>query len=540
MLMRFSKKVYIAGAVILLLPFVLVPLVIVNSAKGQKAGNVAIVDQAATVSEPQLEQHVQEAPMVASTDPSIAVQALASQSVADIPAASEKPAGSVAMPAAVTTDDAAATETTTAPAAAPSGDSSITTSVSDSQNAADASASSMNPQTFGTVDDPSSDSVIISPDESGEQTRFPVRPSLMVRGVFDDNIFISPNKTADFVWTIAPGLVYQTGDPTLESNNYFEIGFVPSIILYTDNSDQDAVDFDAWAKYDHRFNQLTLGISQRFLQISGSDVQVGNLVDRDIYTTQVTGNYDFSDKLNMDGALTQTISDYTSYNDINEWTAEAYAYYKFLPKTALGLGPKLGFVDVVPGPNISPAKAATPLPAPNQTYQQLVAKLVWDPTAKLRFKAYVGGEVREFQDNAASTRLSPVFGLAGTWDATDSTTVTIGGSRENNASPSQVSTNYAATMIYGKVRQRFLQKFYLGLSGGYENDDYSASGSTTAVAANLVDRQDNYYYVKPQFDCDITQWWGVTVFYQFRENDSNVASVAFNNNQVGIQTYLRY
>ena len=64
--------------------------------------------------------------------------------------------------------------------------------------------------------------------------------------------------------------------------------------------------------------------------------------------------------------------------------------------------------------------------------------------------------------------------------------------------------------------------------------------STTAVAANLVTREDNYYYVKPQLDYDITEWWGITVFYQFRENDSTVASVSFNNNQVGIQTYLRY
>jgi hypothetical protein len=513
---------------------------------GGKATEVAIVEQAVTISRPELDQKVEEAPKVASTDPAIAVQALATQAVAqtaeEAPAAGGGTASTDAGTAPAATQDGS-TGASTVPSS--EGSSSITTSADASQNAANASESGGStsnpvPESFGTVTDPATDSVIIGADDAGEQKRFPVRPSLTVRGVWDDNIYISPNKTSDLVWTIAPGLVYQTGDPTLESNNYLEIGFVPSVILYTDNSQNDAVNYDAWGSYTHRFNQLTMGLSQRYQKISGSDVQVGNLVDRDIYTTELTGNYDYSDKLNIDGSLKQKISDYVQYNDINEWTAESYVYYKFLPKTSLGLGPKIGFVDVVPGPNITPAKAATPLPAPNQTYQQLVAKLVWDPTEKLKFKAFLGGEVREFQDNAASTRLTPVFGLSGSWDATQSTVVTIGGIRDVNASPSQVSTNYTATMIYAKVRQRFLQEFYISLSGGYENDDYSASGSTVAVPGGLVSREDNYYYVKPQFDWDINEWWGVSAFYQFRENDSNLASVSFNNNQVGIQTYLRY
>src|SRR5258708_4874837 len=77
--------------------------------------------------------------------------------------------------------------------------------------------------------------------DSGEGRRFHYQLSLTVRGVWDDNIFIShTNKVSDYYFAIEPVITIGWGDIAGRSRSYLRLDYMPSAILFVDHSDQDA------------------------------------------------------------------------------------------------------------------------------------------------------------------------------------------------------------------------------------------------------------------------------------------------------------
>src|SRR5438876_6155757 len=65
--------------------------------------------------------------------------------------------------------------------------------------------------------------------------------SLTVRGVWDDNIFIShTNKVSDYYFAIEPVITIGVGDIAGRNRSYLRLDYMPSAILFVDHSDQDA------------------------------------------------------------------------------------------------------------------------------------------------------------------------------------------------------------------------------------------------------------------------------------------------------------
>jgi hypothetical protein len=93
--------------------------------------------------------------------------------------------------------------------------------------------------------------------------------------------------------------------------------------------------------------------------------------------------------------------------------------------------------------------------------------------------------------------------------------------------------DFAGTTIEASVRQRFLQRFFVAVAGGYENSDYFSTVS--AVSSN---RQDDYYFVQPSIDFSITRFWTFGAYYLHRQNDSSSVSFSFDDNQVGLRSGL--
>src|SRR5437667_3447319 len=111
--------------------------------------------------------------------------------------------------------------------------------------------------------------------------------------------------------------------------------------------------------------------------------------------------------------------------------------------------------------------------------------------------------------------------------------MTLGASRRTFNSGTFAGQDFSGTTIDVGVRQRFLQRFYLAVSGGYQNSDYFSTVS--GVTAN---RTDNYYFVEPALDFSITRFWIVGGYYLHRKNDSSSQTFSFYVNQVGLRTTL--
>ena len=79
------------------------------------------------------------------------------------------------------------------------------------------------------------------PIESGESRPFYYKLGLTVRGVWDDNIFIShTNRVSDYYIAIEPFITIGVGDIEGRNKSYLRLDYMPSAILFVDHSDEDA------------------------------------------------------------------------------------------------------------------------------------------------------------------------------------------------------------------------------------------------------------------------------------------------------------
>jgi len=353
-------------------------------------------------------------------------------------------------------------------------------------------------------------------------SRLPVHFTLDFNSFYDDNIFIAPVKTSDYVFRISPGINYTLGVEG-ESSNYLTLKYIPTIIEYYTNSQQDAVNQNADLYYEHNFQKLRLTLEQNYQHLNDTSIQAGAIVVSNLYNTHLGAHYDYSDKLSINADVDQSLSYYpgAGYNNVYEWSGGAYFLYQVTPKISLGVGPRVGY-DQIPG-------------QPSQTWEQGLLHLTYNVTEKVTLTASGGGEVRQFDSSALSDQVTGVFNLGAYWTPFVGTSVSLTGYRRNAPSYSIGGTNFTATGISAGIRQNFLQDFYLGINGGYENDAY-----TPASVGITGARNDNYYYMHPYFQWTPQKWVSLTAYYQYSRNDSTLAPISFNDSQVGTTISFRY
>jgi hypothetical protein len=372
------------------------------------------------------------------------------------------------------------------------------------------------------------DTAAVDAVSSGENEggRLPVRARLSISSVFDDNIFISSNnEESDFIWNISPGVSYETSDPTLNLEHFFTVSYDPTIVLFTDNTDQDALEHNAYAMYRYSSEKLTLSLDQRFLRLSGSTTDAGNRIDRDLYNTGLLVNYQVTGKSQIELEVGYDVADYDDVTkfDTNDIHFGLFWLYQIAPKLVLGLGPEFGWLDVENNPN--------------QTYQRSTVRLRYEVSEKVSLTARAGMEFRQYQDlgTGDDETVTPVMSIQALYKPFDGTELSLDVYRRVEASSVLATQNYVNTGFAVTARQRVFQKYFLGLAGGFENSDYESTNNII-----IANREDDYFFVRPSFDWEVTDWWTLTAFYEFRENDSNIANNQFTNNRAGVQTTFRY
>jgi hypothetical protein len=350
----------------------------------------------------------------------------------------------------------------------------------------------------------------------------PFHYALAVGETYDDNIFISPDKRADLVTHVAPSLAYEQGDKTAANANYLSAIFRPTLYFYAHNSQQNRVDYYADALYQHSWTRLTLSLEQRWDELSGTDIDVGNFFQRDIYTTTLTGNYTYDSQLSFTGIETQRISNYqeVAISSTHEWITDLYANYEVAPKLTLGIGPRFGFDTI-----------AT---QPGQTYQDLLFRLAYKISAKINLSFDGGGEYRQF--DGGTDRIYPVFDMSASYTPFDGTQLSLSANRQEVISFGDIGGDYLNTQVQVSLRQRFLENFYFLSSAGYQLDAYEQVAGQ-GVANN---REDNYLFLNAGVEWDPQAWINVSTRYQYSQDDSTMAANKFNDNQFDIQTALQF
>jgi hypothetical protein len=370
---------------------------------------------------------------------------------------------------------------------------------------------------------------------SGEPRRFHYAFGLTVRGVWDDNVFLShTDRVSDYYFAIEPWLTFGWGDIQGRNQAYFRLDYMPSIILYTDHSDEDAVNHLIHLEAGYHFSRLTLTAIQdiaildsanlnSFIDTTGlhANLDASGIHRWNIFNTRLRADYELTAKVSLQADLDVPIFDYPDGFSDGTVSGGLYIYYKWLPKVSVGIGGTFGYNWVED-------------PSTNQTFEQVNLRFSYDATAKLNIYASAGVEFRQFDGNR-DDYVSPVFEVGATYNPFVNTTFTLAAGRRIYNSGYLANQDFGGTYVVGRFQQRLFHRVYLGLTAGYENDHYISTDNDVSAT-----RDDNYWFIEPSLDVLITRWLSAGAYYLHRQDSSSDDFNSFYDNQVGVRATVRF
>src|SRR6266540_384666 len=385
---------------------------------------------------------------------------------------------------------------------------------------------------YGALD---SKNVFAGEASSGEPRRFHYRLQLTVRGVWDDNIFIShTNRVSDYYFAIEPQITIGFGDIEGRSSTYLRLDYMPSAILFVDHSDEDAFNQLIHLEGGYNSGRLRLSLSEDIALLESANLNsisdtTGLWANLDasgptrvnIFNTRLRADYDLTGKVFLQGEFDSSIFFYP--NHISSYTISGglYVYYNWLPKLSVGIGGTFGY-DWVDDPT------------PNQTFGQVNARLNYQATSKFNLYASAGVEFRQF-DNDQGDHTTPVFEVGATYHPFDGTNLTLAAGRRIYNSGFLADQDFADTYVVARFQQRLFRRVYLGLASGYENSDYFAAREGVSAPRN-----DDYWFIEPSVDVLITRWLSAGAYYLHRDDSSSIDFFSFYDNQVGVRATVRF
>lgn len=371
--------------------------------------------------------------------------------------------------------------------------------------------------------------------------RFQYTLSATMRGVYDDNIYNSSiNHVSDFYFTIEPAISLTLGGADSNGVNSLNLIYRPSLFLFLDNSQNDTVQHVVRLQAAHRFGHLSLSLSQDVQILDGTDLNslsdpTGHQANTDaggrnkhqIYNSQLSGSYDLTGKLFLSGGGSFSADQYQSLISSQNFGANLFLNYNYSEKLVVGVGGTGGY-------NTTDNPGPTSTVNNDQTFEQANLRLNYSATAKISLSASGGVEVRQFGSNSGNN-ISPVYELSASYQPFDGTSLSLSGSRRTMNSASLAGQDFSESTINFALNQRFMQRFFFGFAVGYTNSSYFST-----VSGVTATRNDNFYYIDPSVDFNVTRFWTVGAYYVHREDSSSFPFFSFADNQVGIRTRLTF
>ena len=336
---------------------------------------------------------------------------------------------------------------------------------------------------------------------------------------YDSNIFISHfDEQEDFIFTIAPGVAVGRGDfknelanlgsyedrfnpdrsQMVDATNYIYLHYVPSVTLFADHGSENSFDHDVTLDGQYEWKRLTIGLKARFQTMNLPDVDLSERVERHLFSGALTSKYDYSAKTSLELNFFNYVRDYAAdHVDTLEYRWQGWVNYQVRPKITLGVGFTYGLVDLSRGPD--------------QSYEQVLARLRYRATEKVRFDLTAGGEIRDIRGVTSSN--NGIFSLSVSYAPFDGTSVFLQGYRRTVTSASSSPANYNVTGVEAQIRQRFARRFYFVVAAGYQHVDYE-------FFASLGERRDEIFYIHPSLGMDVTAWLTCELGAEYRRDNS--------------------
>lgn len=360
----------------------------------------------------------------------------------------------------------------------------------------------------------------VAAEERSPDLRTSKRVVLWLEGgvLYDDNIFLNArDREADLLWRVGGEVQLNFGDVVNRDETYWVVRYRPDAFFFLENPDEDTLDHQAELLVRRKFARLAVDGSGAYQRTSGSTVELGDRVERDVVSARGGLTYAVGAKTSLASSVRWDGTAYreSGYADYREWAHESFVDYQATEKFRLGLGGGYGRLDVDDGSEA-------------QDFQRALARFSHEATGALTLNGRVGAEFRQTEVGDTTT---PVFGLDATHALTAKTEGRLQAVREVAASGSLEGQNYTRTGLAMGVTHRVNDRVSLSVDGGWERYDYEA---VTRAALPLDDREDTTVFVRPGFSYSFGDRWRAEAWYQWRSNDSSAPDQTYEVNQVGL------
>ena len=368
------------------------------------------------------------------------------------------------------------------------------------------------------------------PTEEWTWATFPVKLGLKFENVYDDNIYIRhSNRVGDFSWVMIPSLEYSSREidedlDALEEEplNYLHFSYKPEFDRFLNQSQNNFIDQHVNENYLFTAEKLKLGLDSGFNQSHYPNVDFGGRLNATYYTARSYWEYDVTGRTTLGGDVAMTLSRYKSGVDTDEYTASTYLDYLLFPKTKLGLGTTVGYLELAQF-------------QPHQDYGQFYARVSYQIRDKINLTGRVGVEYREYNGTANPTTTDPSFAFGVDYQPFDSTELQLEAQRRSVPSIGQNGTNYYDSDVALTWRQRIVHKVYFTLRTSYEHDDYYSVFNTAGTGLSY-----DYYTVRPSAEWDWNKYLVFNAYYEWQDNSSSLPFSGFYDNSVGIGAKFSY
>lgn len=353
------------------------------------------------------------------------------------------------------------------------------------------------------------------PQEAAPKAR-PLTFRVSVNATYDDNIYIqAKNPTSDLLWSLSPGVTLGVGDLTGRKGGFATLRYDGKAFYFTNNSELNSVDQVAALEVQWAGAKLTLGGTLGFSNITSPNTETGDRLNQKRYEAGLTATHDWSEKTTLGAAVSGQLVDSKDQLNTQGGDLRMWADHEVSVLTKLGLGLKVGFVDVSEGSR--------------QTFEQLLVRVNYAAASKVNVRLEVGGELRQIESGGHAD-VTPVFALQANYSPYELLTVQLDGYRRVQPSIIDAGANTVVTGAGVRIGYRFLQRFELSVGGAYEQSNYEALGSGSSSP-----RTDDYYLARIGLSYAFAESMRLTGFYQYRTNESTEADRSFDNQQTGLE-----
>ncbi len=341
---------------------------------------------------------------------------------------------------------------------------------------------------------------------------------------YDDNFSTRQSNGPDSeggdgqIFALSPFGVLTFGEPGHGLD--FRIGYAPIIRWFIQDNRDPLYAHELAVDLGVNGTRSRVNASLTYSRNEGGIVEVGEVVSSDTFSLQVGGSYDISPKTIIGATFGSTIAEYQTLNSFSNFTLGFFVDYAVTPKSRLGIG--LGYDHLQQDLNLA-----------SNTFN-LNLRFNWAATAKTGLTGVTGVEQREYQDG--NSIMAGVGNLGFYYNPTDKVSFNFGAYRKSVPSISIANGMSYCTGAALSAGFEATARVQANMTLGYENALYEATGGP-----EKVDREDNYFFVRPSVRYAFSSHLSMNVFYQMTSNESSgTAANSFDRNQVGISLTLAY